>query len=45
LTLNTSAWYFGSGFAAFLMVLAITFYGFRISLGSRPLLDLAGVEG
>jgi serine/threonine-protein kinase len=39
-----SAWFSGLGFAALAVVLAITLYGFRICLGSRPLVDLAAIE-
>jgi len=44
MTMTSSAWYFGSGFAALLVLIGITLYGFRLSLGRRPLFDIAGVE-
>jgi hypothetical protein len=37
-TLDSSAWYFGYGFAAVAMFAAIVLYAFRYSLGGRPLL-------
>ena len=44
MTLNASAWYSGAGFAGLFLVLAITLYGFRTSLGNRPLLNVASAE-
>ena len=44
MTFTTPAWYSGIGFAALFVVLAVTLYGFRMSLGNRPLFDSAGVE-
>ena len=44
ITLQSSAWYSGIGFAALLVIAAIALYGFRVSLGGRRLLDFAGVE-
>jgi len=43
-TLQFSAWYSGIGLVAVFVVLALSLYGFRVSLGSRPLMDLATVE-
>jgi predicted Ser/Thr protein kinase len=37
-TLDTSAWYFGYGFAAVAIFAVIVLYAFRFSLGGRPLL-------
>jgi hypothetical protein len=37
-TLDTSAWYFGYGFTALAIFVAIVLYAFRTSLGGRPLL-------
>jgi serine/threonine-protein kinase len=44
MTLQISAWYSGMGIAAFAVLLAFSLYGFRTSLGNRPLLDTASVE-
>ena len=44
ITFQTSAWYSGIGYAALFVVAAIALYGFRTSLGGRPLLAGAGVE-
>jgi serine/threonine-protein kinase len=44
ITRSTSAWYSGTGFAAVLVLLAITLYSFRMSLGHRPLFNIASVE-
>ena len=44
MTLNTSVWYASAGYVAFLVVVAIALYGFKTSLGGRPLLAGAGVE-
>jgi serine/threonine-protein kinase len=38
MTLDTTAWYFGTGLAAALIVVGLSVYGFRISQGSRRLL-------
>ncbi|MBV9144722.1 MAG: hypothetical protein JO065_02315, partial [Acidobacteria bacterium] len=38
LGLDPSRWYFSRGFVPVLIVLALALYGFRTSLGSRPLL-------
>ena len=38
MTANTSAWYFMTGLAAFLFVVALSFVAFRISLGGRRFL-------
>jgi serine/threonine-protein kinase len=48
-TLNTSAWYAGLGYAAMILFAAATIYGFYMSLGGRRLqlfanADEAGVE-
>ena len=37
-TLDTSAWYFGYGFATLAIFAVIVLYAFRTSLGGRPLL-------
>ena len=42
ITYQTSAWYAGAGYAAVLVLLVISLYGFRISLGGRRLFDLSG---
>ena len=39
MTLQTSAWYAGAGYAAFAVVGAIAAYGFRTALGGRMILD------
>ena len=39
MTLHTSAWYSNIGFAGLAIILALTAYGFRVSLGSRRLLN------
>jgi hypothetical protein len=44
ITLHISAWYSGSGYAVLFVILAITLYGFRTSLGGRPLFDTASLE-
>ena len=44
MTLQISAWYSGMSLAAFVVLLALSLYGFRTSLGKRPLLDVASVE-
>jgi predicted Ser/Thr protein kinase len=44
LTLQTSVWYAGIGYAALLVVGAIAVFGFRTSLGGRPLLGTARFE-
>jgi serine/threonine-protein kinase len=41
LTLQTSAWYAGAGYAALFILAAITLYGFRTSLGGRRLFEIA----
>jgi hypothetical protein len=38
-TLDVSAWYFGYGFAAVAVLMAIVLYAFRFSLGGRPLIS------
>jgi hypothetical protein len=38
MTLDTTAWYFGTGLAAALIVVGLSVFGFRISQGSRRLL-------
>jgi hypothetical protein len=43
MVLQTSAWYFGYGAAAILIVAALTFYGFHTSLGGRRLFDISTV--
>jgi hypothetical protein len=37
-TLDTSAWYFGTGLGALAVLAVIVLYAFRTSLGGRPLL-------
>jgi hypothetical protein len=44
ITLRTSAWYSGIGYAAILIVVAISVYGFLVSLGGRPILATTGVD-
>jgi serine/threonine-protein kinase len=44
MTLQTSAWYSGLGFVGLFIVLAITAYGFRISLGSRPMIAVSAED-
>jgi hypothetical protein len=44
LTLRTSAWYASSGYVVLLLIVAISLFGFRTSLGGRPLLDTLGAE-
>jgi len=44
MTLQMSAWYSSIGFAGLFVILAITLYGFRMSLGSRPFISAAGAE-
>jgi hypothetical protein len=44
ITLQISAWYSGIGYAVLFVVLAIALYGFRTSLGGRPLFDIASLE-
>jgi serine/threonine-protein kinase len=39
MTFDTSAWYSSIGFAALAVVMALSLYGFRTSLGSRPLFE------
>ena len=36
-TLDTSAWYSGYGYAALAILAAIVLYAFRYSLGGRPI--------
>jgi hypothetical protein len=43
-TLDTSAWYFGYGFATLAIFAAIVLYAFRTSLGSRPLLAASRLD-
>jgi len=43
-TLQTSAWYAGIGYVALLVLAGLALYGFRTSLGGRPLLNIATVE-
>jgi hypothetical protein len=44
MTLSPSSWFFSIGFTAFIAVLAIAVYGFKMSIGNRHLLDFADVE-
>ncbi len=44
ITLRTSAWYAGIGYAAIGIVVAISVYGFLVSLGGRPLLATTGID-
>jgi serine/threonine-protein kinase len=39
ITFDTSVWYSGTGFAALAVVVVLTLYGFRTSLGSRGLFE------
>ncbi len=43
-TLQASAWYAGIGYAALLVIGAIALFGFRTSLGGRPLLGTSRFE-
>jgi hypothetical protein len=43
ITLQTSAWYFGRGALGFLLILSISLYGFRVSLGGRRLVDISAM--
>jgi hypothetical protein len=43
-TLDTSAWYFGYGFATLAIFAAIVLYAFRYSLGDRPLLAPSNLD-
>ncbi len=45
LTLDTSAWYFGRSLFCLLLVAAMAFYGFVVSLGGKRLLPEITVEG
>jgi hypothetical protein len=40
----SSEWYSGIGYAALLVLAALAIYGLRVSLGDRPLLNLARLE-
>jgi len=44
ITFQTSAWYAGAGYAAFLVILAVSVYGFHTSLGGRRIFDLSSVD-
>jgi hypothetical protein len=44
MTFDTSAWYFGLGFIGLLAFAALALYGFRMSLGGRPALQLSALE-
>jgi hypothetical protein len=39
MTFQTSAWYAGYGYAALAVVGAVALYGFKTSLGGRPLVS------
>jgi serine/threonine-protein kinase len=43
MTLQTASWYFSTGFVVFLVVLAMSAYGFRTAVSGRPLLGTAGL--
>src|SRR5262249_10141368 len=43
-TFHASAWYSRTGFAGLLVLLALAFYGFRIAIGGRPILDSIAYE-
>ena len=43
MTLQTASWYFSTGFVVFLVVLAMSAYGFRTAISGRPLLGTAGL--
>jgi hypothetical protein len=40
-TLDTSAWYAGIGYASLVVIALAAFYGFRTSLGGRRVFELA----
>jgi serine/threonine-protein kinase len=44
LTFHASAWYAGYGYAALAIVAAIALYGFKTSLGGRPLVAGVGLD-
>ena len=44
MTFQTSAWYAGYGYAALALVGATALYGFRTSLGGRPLVGGGGMD-
>ncbi|MBI4472287.1 MAG: hypothetical protein HY646_06435 [Acidobacteria bacterium] len=44
MTFDTTAWYSSAGYVYLAVVAAITLYGFRTSLGGRPLVNLPGFE-
>jgi membrane-bound acyltransferase YfiQ involved in biofilm formation len=44
MTLQPSAWYSSTGYAALIVIAAICLFAFRTSLGGRPLLDTIGTE-
>ena len=44
ITFDASAWYSGYGFAALAIFAAVVLYGFRFSLGSRPLLAASHLD-
>ena len=39
------SWYAGYGYAALLLIAALALYGFKTSLGGRPALSFAAMEG
>jgi hypothetical protein len=43
MTLDAS-WYAGYGYATLLLIAALAFYGFRTSLGGRPLLTFSAID-
>jgi hypothetical protein len=45
ITLRLSAWYSSVAFPALFVVAVLTLFGFRTSMGGRPLVDIARVEG
>jgi serine/threonine-protein kinase len=44
LTMHASAWYAGIGYGVLFVTALITLYGFRVSLGGRPMLGPAGID-
>jgi len=44
MTLDTSAWYFTTGLATALMVLAISLFGFRVAIGNRSLFETPSLD-
>jgi hypothetical protein len=44
MALQPSAWYFSYGITSLLLIAALSFYGFRMSLGGQPVFDIAAVD-